>query len=55
MRKGVVVESGSHDELMQNADGAYARLARRQMTSKSRASLASNPSAGSLLDMSVQG
>jgi ATP-binding cassette subfamily B (MDR/TAP) protein 1 len=32
MRQGVVVEMGPHDQLIQNVDGAYYKLAARQMT-----------------------
>ena len=31
IEKGVIVQMGSHESLMQDADGAYAKLVRRQL------------------------
>lgn len=47
MAKGLVVERGRHDDLVA-AGGVYAGLARRQLTSQSMASLASQGSSVSL-------
>ena len=49
MRKGQIIERGSHDELTA-ADGSYAALVKRQLAARgSRASLAAHASSADLL------
>lgn len=43
LHNGQVVETGSHDELMENKDGLYASLVRTQQTEKGKTSEAENP------------